>query len=300
MGKGNIVLGYARGSVGSIVLARVKGQQIVKARNAKPHNKKTRAQILHRARLSTLYKFTRLMEPGFLDGAFEDMRKGENWQSCFVRHNVRNAVPQIKDWVEDGTRPCYGKFLMSSGSINASLARASNVEYDDWLGCAGMIMTALMPNATIGQLSKNLIQYNNLMVGDVVNFVRYVINFQRDSRVPAPERNSSDTYLQVESFIVDPDSTQRVLDALPSYSFFVYMDDDGNRRVYLGYRVTVDEQDCFTIIVTRQEEGRSLCNTAQLLWPGTSADFWQHFESDDYIRNVLRSWGMSREAVLKG
>ena len=41
MAKGNMLMGYSRGSVGDVTFARIKGQQIARARNRNPKNPKT-------------------------------------------------------------------------------------------------------------------------------------------------------------------------------------------------------------------------------------------------------------------
>ena len=49
MAKGNLFLGMGRGSVGDVTFYRADGQQLSRARNRKPRNPKTNAQLIQRA-----------------------------------------------------------------------------------------------------------------------------------------------------------------------------------------------------------------------------------------------------------
>lgn len=300
MGKGNAILGYARGKVGSVVFTRIKGQQIIKGHNNKPHNRKSRKQIMHRARLSTLYKATRQMPPGFLDGGFEDIRPHENWQACFVRHNTDRAIMQPKDWVEDTAKNCFGKFLMSWGSLNIELLDTYERVVGDYLGCWGINLKNIQPPFSLGQLSRHLIAYNGLAVGDVVTFLIYDTAPPGNIRDPRYATSPFPPQWLAESFRIDPDDTRLWGTVLRLVTSFNYSDDQQRPQRWLGGRVTINTQPAVAIVVTRQEGKKTLCNTAELAWPGSNQAFWDNFESESWVNNVLRSWGVSRSAILNG
>lgn len=300
MGKGNAILGYARGAVGSIVFTRIKGQQIIKGRNSKPHNKRSRKQIMHRARLSTLYKFTKQMPPGLLEGAFEDQRPRENWQSCFVRHNVDNAIMQLKDWVEDESKAAYGKFQMSQGSINIDLCKESHVSASAYLGAVGISITSGSSQTFVYGFSRLLMDQYGVHEGDIVTFIIYDVPPPTSIRDPRYKTSSLVPTIRCTSLKIALDDNRLVNNVVKYVSQFAYQDDAGNTRFWLGVRITLNYQPAMAIVITRQDGHKTLVNSAKMVWPGANEAFWRQFESVTWVANMLRSWGMSRTAVLTG
>lgn len=300
MGKGNAILGYARGAVGSIVFTRIKGQQIIKGRNSKPNNKRSRKQIMHRARLSTLYKFTKQMPPGLLEGAFEDQRPRENWQACFVRHNINNAIMQMKDWVEDESKATYGKFLMSQGSININLCKESNVEAATYLGAVGISIISGTSQTLVYGFSRLLMDQYGVHEGDIVTFIIYDVPPPSSIRDPRYHTSNKVPTILCTSLQINLSDNRSVKDVVKYVTQFAYTDDAGNTRFWLGIRITLDYQPAMAIVITRRDGNKTLVNSAKLIWPGANEAFWQQFESETWVNNMLRTWGMSRTAVLTG
>lgn len=300
MAKGNGILGFASGAVGSIVFARVKGQQIMKGRNNKPHNPRTKAQILHRARLSTLYKFTRLLPPGCLVGAFEDQRAKENWQSAFVRHNVKNAILQPKDWVEDETKAPNGTFVMSDGSISANLCTFQWNLDEGLVDVVGYNTGARLGFTTIGNLSASMIAKHGLLAGDIVSFFIYDVGPYFIPRDQVSVLTPREPLVFIESFRVDPTSSVRIADYFKYVRLISSPDSSGRTYLWLGLSHTVNFQPSMAIIVTRQDGKRTLSNTAHLVTPSSDGHPFAPFETPTFILGVLRSWGMSRQAILDG
>lgn len=300
MGKGNIWLGYGRGAVGSVVMARVKGQQIIRGRNSKPHNRKSRAQILHRSRLSTLYKFTRQLPPGLLDGAFDDMRPRENWQSCFVRHNTKLAIMQPKDWVEDESKPCFGKFMMSSGPVGNDIISVSTMGASTYIGAVGVAFKLAATNVTVSGFSRAIMNLHGLQEGDILTFVLYDVG--PASSIRDPKYRSAYRIPAVHTTSVKLDlSDERLLSSVVHYvSVFPYLIAEGDLRIWVGVRCDDLRQPAMAVIVSRVDGQKVSCNTSYLTWPTANQAFWDNFESEEWISNVLRSWGVSKKALLKG
>lgn len=300
MGKGNAILGYARGAVGSIVFTRIKGQQIIKGRNSKPHNKRSRKQIMHRARLSTLYKFTKQMPPGLLEGAFEDQRPRENWQACFVRHNIDNAIMQMKDWVEDESKAAYGKFLMSQGSIKIELCSTSEKEASTYIGAIGLAARPIAGTITITALTQSILLSYPLQEGDILTFIVYDVGPSVSIRDPKYADAVRTPKLLCTSFQLSLTDSRKASDVLKFVEVFAYPRNDNTVVTWVGVRCEIYHQPAMAIIVSRRDGQKYLVNTSRLIWQGMDESFWQHFETEDYVRNMLRTWGMSRTAVLTG
>lgn len=300
MGKGNAILGYASGAVGSFVFARVKGQQIIKGRNSKPHNKKSRQQILHRARLSTLYKFTRQLPPGLLDGAFDDQRPRENWQSCFIRHNTSRAIMQPKDWREDDNKPAFGKFQMSQGEIARDIISVSHIAASTYLGAVGLAVPQSPSNQTVAGFSNQLIRLHGLQNGDILTFVVYDVGPSSSIRDPKYMSAYRPPQILTASLRVNTADYRPLSGRLPIVSTFVYTDSDIITKFWLGIRLDTLHQPAMAVIVSRTDGNKVSCNTSYLAWPAANQTFWDYFESEEWTNNVLRSWGVSKTAILKG
>lgn len=300
MGKGNAIMGYASGKVGSMVFARVKGQQILRAHNAKPHNRNTRKQIMHRSRLSTLYKFTKACPPGLLEGAFSDQRPHENWQSCFVRHNIDRAIMQPKNWVEQETRAAVGKFLMADGTLSSDLGEFDNALVGDYLGCGGVLMPSPLVKPTIGNVSLGIINKFGLRDGDLITFVVYTFGPQAIGRLPGWQYNEFPPFVSVKTMKLDSANTALLSTLNLNVEAFNYAPPTMALKTWVGVRNTLERGYAIAVIASRVEEGKVTTSRSIMQWPGANEGYWQSFETEEWTLNVLRSWGMKLQSILAG
>lgn len=300
MGKGNAILGYARGAVGSVVFSRTKGQQIIRARNTKPHNTPRINRIFHRAKLSTIYKLTSQLPEGFLEGAFEFMRPRENWQSCFVRYNVKNAAYQPKDWVEDGERVCFGKWQFSDGSLPELKVHSSNVSDGVHQGCIGIYIDLPTPPGTIGNLSKAILSRGVYKEGDIITFLVYRMGVYTDQRPPYFWYRCFTSPFDYYSFALDPGDNRQISVVLRGWSILNYKDDDGVSHFWLGLYRTAKFDPSLVAIVTRREGRKYRVSPSWMVGPASSPTMLSLLESYDFGNRVLISWGYSKKAILYG
>ena len=87
MSKGNMLLGHARGKVGSLVFSRVNGQQITRARAEQVKNPQTDAQVIQRILLNTVSQAYSRMS-GITDHSFEGIKAGQDSMSYFMKANL--------------------------------------------------------------------------------------------------------------------------------------------------------------------------------------------------------------------
>lgn len=126
MSKGNLLLGYGRGSIGDIVLSHYAGEQIARARNRKPVNRRTTLQMLQRVIMKTnslAYSFFYEIA----NHSFETFTRAGDNQSQFGKLNI------------DKMRRKFG-FAFSQGfdgswSSNPVLARQHNFAFKDQQFC---------------------------------------------------------------------------------------------------------------------------------------------------------------------
>lgn len=96
MSKGNMLLGHARGKVGSLVFSRVNGQQITRARAEQVKNPQTDAQIIQRILLNTVSQAYSRMA-GICDHSFEGVKAGQDSMSYFMKTNLNALRAKIAE-----------------------------------------------------------------------------------------------------------------------------------------------------------------------------------------------------------
>lgn len=99
MSKGNMLLGHARGKVGSLVFSRSNGQQIVRARAEQVKNPQTDAQMIQRILLNTIAQAYSKMS-AIVDHSFEGIPAGQKSMSFFMKRNLdalRNKLAEVGD-----------------------------------------------------------------------------------------------------------------------------------------------------------------------------------------------------------
>lgn len=87
MSKGNMLLGHARGKVGSLVFSRANGQQITRARAEVVKNPQTDAQMVQRILLNTVAQAYSKMS-AIVDHSFEGIPAGQKSMSYFMKKNL--------------------------------------------------------------------------------------------------------------------------------------------------------------------------------------------------------------------
>lgn len=107
MSKGNMLLGHARGAVGSLVFSRANGKQIVRARAEVVKNPQTQAQMIQRIILNTVCQAYSKMS-AITDHSFEGLEPGQESMSYFMKRNLsllRTTLAEIGDL--DAGSPCF-------------------------------------------------------------------------------------------------------------------------------------------------------------------------------------------------
>lgn len=94
MAKGNLFLGMGRGSVGDVTFYRADGQQLSRARNRKPRNPKTNAQLIQRAISATIVQAYKAGSIIF-DHSFEGKSVPAGSQRAFLSVNMRKLREQV-------------------------------------------------------------------------------------------------------------------------------------------------------------------------------------------------------------
>ena len=130
MAKGNMLLGHARGKVGSLVFSRSAGQQVVRARAEVVKNPKTQSQMVQRIILNTISQaYSRMVD--IVDHSFEGVAPGLASMAYFnsknmdaLRNKIKNAMAVGESYDDivafsplNSAAFCPNDFLISKGSL---------------------------------------------------------------------------------------------------------------------------------------------------------------------------------------
>ena len=208
MSKGNVLLGMARGAVGDIVFSRLKGQQVTRARNRQPANPRTSSQMYQRALFTDAVKFYTRGRRNLFQFAFENKKENESDYNAFMRENAKRGVVISKAAFDNYGYPALGNFIMSKGTlppmVESSLTnRGMNVQK--------IISATEAPAvATLGDISRILIDGVDTLEGDILTFVTIVVN--NNTNVPSVDGVGGNTTWVVNQIQLNASSKQPLSD----------------------------------------------------------------------------------------
>lgn len=295
MAKGNMLLGYSRGSVGDVVMSRVKGQQVAKARNRKPANPKSNKQMAQRSSFISPVKFFTHGVQALFKFAFSDKKVTESDFNAFMRNNSKNSFSVTKAENDSAGFPALGNYMMAKGKLAevpvALLQEATNrvvldVEFDDDI-------------TTIAQISAVLVAKGVADEGDIITFVgihEVVAHMANNELVVGPGNSPTWTLNQ---FIVDSSNPDTLVDTMPDVRFFEF-----SGKNYLSFQPCTSDSgtNLFALAVVRSREtanGLEVSNTF-IKNGGYIDDYITYRRQKAQVDNVLADWGASGDAILQG
>ena len=92
MAKGNWLLGGVKGKVGDLVLSKLNGKQVTRARNRNPKNPKTSAQALQRMKFGALAAFYNVFATEILDHSWQGVKYGGDSHNFFYKAALSSSV----------------------------------------------------------------------------------------------------------------------------------------------------------------------------------------------------------------
>lgn len=170
MSKGNMLLGYARGKVGDIVFSRQDNEQIVRARNRRPKNPRTNAQLYQRAIMATVMQAYSVGKEIF-DHSFQGKSVGNMNMREFLSRNSR-ALRQLisasvdNDFTDNGARVIAPKSLYMT-PFDGMIISAGN--YQQQLFAFNGSNEYSLP--TVGNNWQNYVDLHQLRSGDIYTFI---------------------------------------------------------------------------------------------------------------------------------
>lgn len=295
MSKGNVVLGYGRGAIGDLVLTRLKGQQVAKARNRHPANPRTSPQMKQRAGFVSPLKFYTRGVQNLFQFAFTDKRLKESDYNAFMRINVGDGFPLTPDEFRTQGFPALGNWVMSRGHLS-EIPFAMVGEHSNSIG----INTFAEQNTrSVGNFSAFLVAKGWAEEGDIVTFVIV----RADGVAVTANSISVDEGAEVRWYInqlkVDTASQKPLSVQMPYVQTFQV---DG--LPYFGISAEsaqINETTVGMAIIRSRITSKGLqVSTSRLLCGGYVSDFIQFRNTPEQIARVLAEWGSNSAAILKG
>lgn len=302
MAKGNIILGYLRGSIGDITFFRANGQQLSRARNRAPANPRTVGQMDQRAKMACAVKFFSQVGANFFKYAFEGKKDKESYFNAFVKTNIYTGGYIGKQASRNFDFPALGNWQISAGSLPEITAPFPQdiygVEFD-------VGTTSGTPISTINGLSSALIESDSSRwkEGDILTCLCYCVTNRANLPTVLTDQGNR-AYTALWQIRLSTSNT----DTLPSFGFPLlgvtfnsYLDEDG--LIFEGTSGSVYSKNlfCFGLVHSRRTPNGLKVSSSTIVAP-QSPDLLSYVSmpSGDYYNAVIADWQASEEAILQG
>lgn len=302
MAKGNIILGYLRGSIGDITFFRAKGQQLSRARNRAPANPRTVAQMDQRAKMACAVKFFGQVGANFYKYAFEGKKEQESYFNVFVKNNIQTGGYIGKQASRVYDFPALGAWQLSSGTlpeITAPYPQSVNgVAYNVGTVSGTAITTVSgLTSALIGSDSSRWRE------GDILTCLCYcATNYSTLPTIYTDQGNRALTAVwQIRLSTSNADTLPSI--EFPSLDMSLDCQLDANGLSFVGSSGSEYTANlyCFGLIHSRNTAKGLRVSTSYLVAPQSPELLFAVTSSTgDYYAAVINDWQATDEAVLQG
>lgn len=302
MAKGNIILGYLRGSIGDITFFRAKGQQLSRARNRAPANPRTVAQMDQRAKMACAVKFYTQVGTNFFKYAFEGKKDNESYFNAFVKNNILLGGYIGKQASRVYDFPALGAWQISSGTLPEITAPFPQ-------SVKGVVFSvgtvSGTPITTISALSKALIgsDSSRWREGDILTCLCYcATNYSTLPTISTDQGNRAYTAVwQIRLSTSNTDTLPSIEFPLLEMSFDCQLDTNGLSFIGSTGSEYTNNLYCFGMIHSRNTANGLRVSSSTMVAP-QSPDLLSvaSLPSGSYYNAVIADWQATDEAVLQG
>lgn len=302
MAKGNIILGYLRGSIGDITFFRAKGQQLSRARNRAPANPRTVGQMDQRAKMACAVKFFSQVGANFFKYAFEGKKETESYFNAFVKTNIYTGGYIGKQASRIFDFPALGNWQISAGTLPEITApfpqEVNGVAFD-------VGTTAGTPISTINVLTSALITSDSSRwsEGDILTCLCYcATNYANLPTVLTDQGNRAYTALWQIRLSTSNTDTLPVLEfPLLGMTFNCFLDENGLIFESSSGSEYTNNLYCFGLIHSRRTPNGLKVSSSTMVAPQSPGLLWLVSDaSGSYYNAVIADWQASEDAVLQG
>lgn len=303
MAKGNIILGYLRGSIGDITFFRAKGQQLSRARNRAPANPRTVGQMDQRAKMACAVKFFSQVGANFFKFAFEGKKETESYFNAFVKNNIYLGGYIGKQASRVFDFPALGAWQISAGTLPEIGAPFPQPAVNGVIFDVGT--TSSTNITTVSGLTSALIgsDSSRWKEGDILTCLCYcATNYANLPTIYTDQGNRALTALwQIRL------STSNT-DALPSLEFpslDMYFDCqlDSNGLSFIGSSGTeyTNNLYCFGLVHSRNTPNGLKVSSSTIVAPQAPELLAiVSSQSGSYYNAVIADWQATEESILQG
>lgn len=313
MAKGNLLLGYGRGKVGSLVFSRRKGEQIVRARNTAPANPRTNAQLNQRMKMYAPVKLYRQSMERFFKYAFS-VKERETIFNAFMRENIALAPWTSRELVT-AQAPIPFPARMSSGSVGGffqvptyadddSILEANDFSVGKIVDAAGdgttasVVLCLTAPASeveTIGELSSAILASQpTLQIGDQITLVAVGTTGLLQENGMVDFDGEHGFIFNYHKFVIDTESTL-LLSSTPLNVIKL-----GN-LLYVQLALPFGwEEGAFggTVIVTRNVGSKVDASNSSLVLSSKAQSIYNFMRTDSWKSKAAASYKASPDAYL--
>lgn len=283
-------MGYGRGKVGSVVLARSKGQQVARAYNEAPKNPRSRGQMMQRSIFASAVKFYTRGRQQFFQFAFENKPATQSDYNAFMSENAKLGLHMSKAAFDEPTYPSIAPWVMTKGSLGQVTPTYNADSANFEIALPGVTSTSKW-----GDVSQAFINNFGFNGGDIVTICLIGCNGSDSSNTPSVEPSKrglvSWTIVQAK---LDVSSTEDVSDVLSNdfdvASGKLIMLNMGYSEIASGMSLTVSRNTVSGLKVSN----------SQLVLNSVAETVYAAGKQQGYIDDVLTSWKTSGEAILQG
>lgn len=306
MSKGNMLLGYARGKVGSLVFARRKGEQITRARNFAPANPRTNAQMSQRMKMYAPVQLYRQSMRRFFKFAFNTAAH-ETIFNAYMRENIGNA-PWVSRELSVAQAPIPFPARMSSGSLAGfkaaeGLSDVAPYSLNSYLIQSpedyGIAMKIEQDGElTLGEISQSILGANpSLQVGDQLTFVLCRTEGLQSENGDVLYDGISPFEFLYAKFVLNPESSR-----MPGEAGLINFTREGSTGGNIfGIRIEGDGNDACVggcIIVTRNVGSTVIASNTVLTLNEYANSIYNVMRTDAYREKAALSYKVTPDAYL--
>lgn len=302
MAKGNIILGYLRGSIGDITFFRAKGQQLSRARNRAPANPRTVGQMDQRAKMACAVKFFSQVGTNFFKYAFEGKKDKESYFNAFVKNNIYLGGYIGKQASRVFDFPALGAWQISAGTLPEITAPFPQTVRGVTFSVGTVRAT---PVTTISGLSSALIgsDSSRWREGDILTCLCYcATNYATLPTVYTDQGNRAYTALwQIRLSTSNTDTLPSIEFPLLDMSFDCQLDSNGLSFVGSSGPEYTNNLYCFGLVHSRNTASGLKVSSSTLVAPQAPELLAVvSSQSGNYYNAVIADWQASEEAILQG
>lgn len=279
MSKGNMLLGYARGKVGSLVFLRRKNEQITRSYNSKPANPNTMAQSAQRVQLANLVSFYRAVK-ALLGHSFTDAKPNQSSYNAFVAANLNSIRVYLPKEAAHAHAAVVAPYVVSSGILPSIQVQGVGANAVTNIAVGDIEST---DDLTIGEFTRALVDNNNnIAEGMQLSYVSLVQENDVNTGFPVVVPN-------LHEITLDLGSQDLLADFLPVQSRAV-------RGGFLAHGDLVAQGGFAWILSKKDANGKTVASTQRLVV--TSPSVYAGFSSANAALEATRSYGASEEYYL--